>query len=450
MAANKKDASLTDAFYSWLTLNTDLVKYIQIDSIVLPTNPEEKSNFDKQRKEMELVVLGDLTNFLNLCLLTKKPHMPSEFPPAPPNSSKLTTKIAIEIRFLQMEEYRYRKEHFDDSVRKINTLIDFLSQENSIPESITIKIATAKLFADLSKTPTRADQCLKLYEKKIFDLCSIINKDLESPGPNETLLYIFGLCIPRFNNALHFMELNSQQDRFNYWLFSPTHPIANEIGKFLENFQSWPRKNFTNEVFNLFEALKRYFPQADPILGSILVIMYFRAIFDAAISINYEYFFPETESKAALIRDDILINDITPPKELLPPHREDEPARAVFNRDIRYRAAGQHVTAAFFQTNPLDVLYEIHLALKEMHVGIAAKRKPADARQVLPFETIFTVFFGSLLTAEIPNLEGLVNFIKDFAPAGRLAPEFQYAQVTMTAVIAQFDTFYHEKRKTVL
>ena len=441
----KEDAALTEAFYNWLQKNVELVKYIQIDSNVLPKDENEMEIFLKEKESSHLALLGSLTNFLNLKLLASKPHKPTEFPPAPPNSSKIVTSLTLEIRYLQMEEYNIRIKAFDDSLEKINALIDFLTDSDVIPTCLTIKISTETLFNDLTKEPVKAVKIQTLYEHKIFTLCNIINKDFEGPSPSESLLYIFGLCIPRFNNALHFMELNSQQDRFNHWLFSPTHPIAPDITEFLENFQKWPRRSFTPKVFELFEQLKKHFPQTDPILGSILVLMYIRAIFDAAIGINFEYFFPNQESKAKSVADLILVSDLTPPTELLPQHKPNEAARVVFSRDPKYRAAGQHITAAFFQTNPLDVLYEIHLALREMHLGIAAKRKPSESRQVLPFETIFSVFFGSLLTGELPNLEELVKFIIDFAPAGKLAPEFQYAQVTMTAVVAQFETFAHEK-----
>ena len=445
MSNMKAEATLTEAFYGWLQKNVDLVKYIQIDSNILPETDQEMKNYTKEKEATRLTLLGLLTNFLNLKLLARKPHQPNEFPPPTANSSKTANQITREIRFLQIEEYNIRLSGFNKSIEKLTAMIDFLNDPSLIPTCLTIKITTEDFFKDLLEEPEQAIRLQTAYVHKIGELCNIINKDFEGPSIKESLLYMFGLCIPKFNNSLHFMELNSQQDKFNQWLFSPMHPNAPEITAFLETFQQLPRRSFTGKVFELFAELKKHFPQSDPMLGSILVLMYVRAMFDAAISINFSYFFQNQESKAKTVADKILISDLTPPPELLPQHKQNEPARIVFMRDNKYRSAGQHITAAFFQTNPLDVLYEIHLALRDMHIGIASRRKANEIRQVLPFETIFSVFFGSLLTADLPNLEELVKFIIDFAPAGKLAPEFQYAQVTMTAVVAQFDTFIHDK-----
>lgn len=446
---SRDSSHFTDTFYDWLTENTDIVRYIQIDSLNIPRDPVAYDIFLKEKESSQLLILSAITNFLNLTMRRQKPKKTLDFPPPPPNSSKSVEMATREIKFLQQEEYDILNENFNNAVNKLTSLIDFLAQSHAIPAKVKITILTEELFRDLQSKPKKAEYIKNQTEFKIANLCMLYQNDADSQAPDDTLLYIFGFCIPRFNHSVHFLELNSQQDRFNRWLFSPTNPIDYKITEFLENFSKLPRRDFTNQVFKLFGFLKEQFPQKDPILGSIFVIMFIRAIFDACIAINYAYFFPHSESRAYTIVSKIQMKDINPPKEFLPIFNGEEIARDVFMRDPRYRSAGTHVTAAFFQTNPLDALFEIHLALKDMHAGIASRRKPNEGRQVLPFETIFTLFFGSLLTADLPDLEGLVKFIVDFAPAGRLAPEFQYAQVTMNAVLAQFETFISEKAKSV-
>lgn len=422
------------------------MKYLQIDSLIVPKDPVAYDIFVKEKESSQLLLLSAITNFLNLNLLRQKPKKSTDFPPPPPNSSKNIQMLTREIMYLQQLEFDVREKNFNEAVYKITSIIDFLAQSQSIPNMVKITIMTEQLFKDILCPPKIVDLIQSRTEQKISDLCMLFQNDVDAQDPNDTLLYIFGLCIPKFNHSVHFMELNSQQDRFNRWLFSPTNPVEWRITEFLETFHTIPRRSFTNKAMELFGYLKEEFPQKDPILGSIFVILYFRAIFDACIATNYNYFFPPVESRASSIVSKILISDITPPKEYLPSFSPSEPARDVFMRDPRYKSAGGHITAAFFQTNPLDVLYEIHLGLKDMHSGIAARKKPGEGRQALPFETIFTLFFGSLLTADLPNLESLVKFIVDFAPAGRLSPEFQYAQVTMNAVLAQFETFLSEKK----
>ena len=96
-------------------------------------------------------------------------------------------------------------------------------------------------------------------------------------------------------------------------------------------------------------------------------------------------FSPNQDSKAKTVADKILISDLILTPELFPHHKQNEPARIVFMHDNKYRYAGQH------------------LALRDMQIGIASRRKANEISQVLLFGTIFSVFFGSLLTVDLQN-----------------------------------------------
>jgi hypothetical protein len=63
---------------------------------------------------------------------------------------------------------------------------------------------------------------------------------------------------------------------------------------------------------------------------------------------------------------------------------------------------------------------------------------PGDrSGDVFAFETIFALFCGSVLCTMQPEFEDAARLLIDFEPKGRLSAAFDYAQVTVSAVLAQ-------------
>ncbi|OHT14634.1 hypothetical protein TRFO_14932 [Tritrichomonas foetus] len=61
--------------------------------------------------------------------------------------------------------------------------------------------------------------------------------------------------------------------------------------------------------------------------------------------------------------------------------------------------------------------------------------KGDDSKQLLSFDDLFSLFFGTLMAADLPDIFSLAAFIDCYAPKACLSPSFEYAQANMEALV---------------
>lgn len=389
--------------------------------------------------DIRLYYLSILTNLLNMRLLRKKPKNQTYFPPAPPNSSKQFADLSRILNFCSLERNKIVLKEYNKSIGHITELIDILSIENSIPDGNSLFIDINGLYDYLVLEPEVVFRIDTFFDHQIQNLCHLSELEIPIASQHDIIKQICSQCVPRFDPKLHYFEISSDQEKFSYWLFSPQNALSSEISAFIGSFNQIPRKRFLSSLLALIQKFKTTFPLTDYVMSSVFIILFYRSVFDIAMSMSPQYFYPKKPTVLSSIVPQVKCSDLMPPENLLPRFSHEEPARQVFQRDINYSKAGNHINYSFFHNNPMDALYEIHKALEIMQIGIS-QRSQIEIDSVLPFETTFSIFFGSMLTSDIPNLEELVEFILDFGSQNRWPPEFQYAQVTLVAALAFFDT----------
>lgn len=153
---------------------------------------------------------------------------------------------------------------------------------------------------------------------------------------------------------------------------------------------------------------------------------------------------------------------------------DETPIRQLFHSDPMFSKASDSFNLSIFYPNPLDSLFKINKALAFIHKGAInnqtentskslsikrtneilqgkfdfineEKNKSAvnspnsevkdDLKQLLSFDDLFSLFFGTLLAADIPDLFDLAAFVGKYSPKICLSPPFEYAQANIEALV---------------
>ena len=95
---------------------------------------------------------------------------------------------------------------------------------------------------------------------------------------------------------------------------------------------------------------------------------------------------------------------------------------------------------AFFISNPLDVLYEIHQS-----ISMLQKLVLTGESRSLSFDDMFSLLFGTVLASDIPDVMYLEWFVCSFAPSQALSPALDYALASIEALCRHVRALEPEK-----
>ena len=424
---------LSQAVYNWLTEHPKLVGYLEIGAVARDNQIELEA---KRRVEQ----LAAVTNFLNLTLLAKPPKGVSLLGMPEIGDPPEAVAMARKARFLQVKLARETRALFDSHVQMCNDLVDLLSREEN--GKIVLDVQEEAFFEDMLKlTPSNAVVIGGAVERMAAECEKAISKRASGSKYKNRMKTIIKECREVYDSSINFFPRTKEQDAFDAWLMAPEMPLREDVDGFLASFAELERKEFTPSLIAVFRKLRKLMDVRVPVDVSILVLLFFRTVFGEAYARSPEYFFPFKTKGILTNAGRITCEELSPPEEFLEPFSPGDTVEAAFSRDACYSAAGRDISAAMFETNPIDILYHIHKALVNVQNGVSRNMSTGGQKELLPFETVFTLFLGSVLASDAVNFEDLVEFVVDFSPSGRLCPAFQYSQVTLTATLSHLETF---------
>lgn len=413
---------------SWLTGHMHFVPYLQVNGI--PQSAGESAAWDKMVR-----ILGKLTNFLNLNLLLRRPPPPTLVEIPKRRAFRKSMALARKIRFLQMELHEESVQIFDRHIQMCIDLIDLL--DSQLSSRMTFHVEEETFYADmLNSDPPNKEFREKIINSLRKKYTKMLRKEEMKAGSMKALMKIIRVCKEKYDATLFMLPNDQSQEDFNDWLLGA--PSMDLVDSFIANLRETPRRKFTATVFQLYRRFREKVVVKGAVENAVLVILFFRAVFDFAYEADPGYFFENKSTDDLKIAHTITCAEIEPPANII----DFDPAESlmdVFKRDALFCSIGRNVVFSTFHVNPIDMLNEINLALSAVQAG-ASVRGGSDIAEMLPFETVFVLFFGSVLTSDLSNFEDLVHFVVDFAPTGRICPAFQYAQVTLSATLSQLDS----------
>ena len=430
---------LPNDFYFWLADNSQLVKYLTIDTFPSTLSNEEKLSKEMQIKKWRKQTLERLNQFqttdikdgsLEDRIYVQKPNFYSE---------KYFTFLYHQFKFIQSELRMLLHSNYEHSVLMCQDIIDLLSSKSLLPPNIDLFVDEEEILQALSQKPEELDR-LSACEQQMALIFASQKTNTTSPNKKllrQKILHLIDETKPMMLDNMKYFPLNSLQDEFESFIMTDNSPIKENIVSFINSFDKLEKQEFTNKALEIFNKMQNDLNINDPCDLSILILYFIRAIFNFAQNENPMYFHIPSQTHLSDIILDIKCNSLSPPEKLIK-YNENDNVYDVFINDPFYKQCSEYFINLCFQTNPIDALHE----LSEVQTLIASSASNNES-SVLPFETSFSLLMGSLIASGAPLYEDIASFIITFAPQQGLCPELEYALATATASLRYCSILYN-------
>jgi hypothetical protein len=191
-----------------------------------------------------------------------------------------------------------------------------------------------------------------------------------------------------------------------------------------------------NGLVDVSESLAQMFEIKDTRGFSVIVTLLIRTVFDEVYP-TIEMFKRDRPYGDLLLRvRRMTARDLRPPPEYSPEMSDNDLPGVVFRADPHFRKVIDQLEFIAFYTNPLDVIHQLHLALKDLErAADAHMRAGVEVALMLPFDVTFPLLLCSLAGAVIPEYLRVAEFTMKYAPSGKLCPSFDFALTKIRATI---------------
>ncbi|KAK8865085.1 hypothetical protein M9Y10_010617 [Tritrichomonas musculus] len=411
---NNEVSFTSDPFNVWLFENQWIVPFVQFDS---PNNLN-----DTQTRQIKLAeTISKIKNFREFRLLSSAPEKP-HFPQLSLSLIPSSVFRAHKHFFLQSELYDTRCESYQISIKRTDSLLEALAVEQKITNAMLIVFDEEALFRYLL---TDSDKSISIAEADSIIVSQISADDLILTDVNSqanVLLHIITGMKPNYDRRALFLFDHPFQEKFDQLFYHSDFKFHDDIERlFTEENMSSPDV-FTNSTVLLMQQMSQFFKLTESTEISIFSLIYFRAVYNYAMSFKPSFFFPEIECKFNLL----------------------ESLREIVAKSEKLTRASRQLTSLAFHITPLDLLAAVHTALTELRLFVCEGPDNDDAQS---FDTIFGLFLVVLVASDLPNQEQIFRFILDFAPPDGLSGPFEYARATVSAASVQCQAILDELTK---
>ncbi|OHT07668.1 hypothetical protein TRFO_24085 [Tritrichomonas foetus] len=424
--SNKTNFS-TDPFNIYLLDNQWIVPFVRFDS-------PNKLN-DTQTRQIRLSETIDKINlFYETRLLSSAPEKP-HFPSISRSMIPTSVFLAHEHFFLQDKLYRTRVKSHKLAIKKIEDLVQALNTEKTIESAMIIVLDLESLFRYLLAD---SDKSCSIAEADSVVVSQISADDLILSDDVNTqinvLLHIITGMKPNYDRRALFLYDHPLQEKFDQLFYHSDFQFRDQIDDLFSNETMSSSSVFTNATVRLMQFLTSYYKLTESTEVSIFSLIYFRAVYNYAVSVNPKFFFPDTECKFHLYSDQLTIQQTGASPTFLPKHESGENLREIVAKSEKLTRAARQLTALSFHITPLDLLAAIHSALTDLRLFACEGPSNDDAQS---FDTIFGLFLVVLAASDLPNQEQIFKFILEFAPPDGLSGPLEYARATVSAASLQ-------------
>lgn len=339
-------------------------------------------------------------------------------------------------------------DYFTHCIEEIKALDELLTNPDTIPPNLICKInETFFYFSIPTENASLQFQIIALekYLERLEATISSIAKPEWTVDFKEFFNNILENNVHKLDDSLSYIAPCNDEERLAMCIFGGYQPkIMEHIDYICDQVTQMPPEEFVK--FLLDECIKLV-PDNDSRTDNeqtVALMIYYRIVYNRLYEKYSDIFFCsnlEDEDKVMKIAD-IPACLFPMPDEFKPDVIGIASMRDVFQNDAVYYAAAQFLNCMIFDTNPIDILYNIHKSLLAINKAALIRRLNGhivtsvdDIQQILCFDDLFILFFGVMCASDIPELFAISNFISKHTPAFCLTNSFEYAQAGIEALI---------------
>lgn len=416
---------IDDSFGAWLVDHQEYASYIQMDW------PDDMANINP-RKDAIVKFLAAYQQFMKADYQDMQPVIP-EFPQMELFLTKEQVNLSRIHFFLQWKIYRAKCKSRAKALEFANIFIDELKKAYYTSSSQIIMVNSRQFFNAMMMDSAKC----RLISSKDYEIVSQINVSLQfNNSLDAQKQYFHGLldrAIKEFGTNTYYNTEIEIQEEFNSFIFNPAFVYAKEVLGLFTKVTYRSTHYFTAKIVDAMNIIISQYEINESAEVAVFSILFFRAIFNFAISFFPDFFMPKMENVISKYKLQLSLDDLLACQDVFP--REQE-ANELIKTDPYLSRASQVLFNTIFMNSPLDVLSTFHeaLSLVRSYAEIASEQHGFDYQS---FDAVFGIFLLVFVRSEIPNYEELFWFVLNFSPVEGLASPLEYAKATITAIQLQ-------------
>jgi hypothetical protein len=425
-------------FFIWLEAHPTLVQFIHIDTCDAHNSPSKGVPFGVYRQQVHERACLDLTSFQEEKL---KP-----FPPAVTSITRPLRddrRLKLEMRslshtvsWLEYKIFRLRTKHFRLSIQMLEDLLSIL-RSNFSPPTYLLVIDTDALKAMILTEPP---ELVRIKHSFLFLYKNLKDSQRSCPAPDQQkkrIKQLINEALKTVDAEIAFFPPSPVQQQFDRLLLLPNSCCYQKLHGLISSFQTTAPEDFMNGLIDVSESLAQMFEIRDTAQFAVIVTLLIRTVFDEVYPTIEMFQNDRSYPDVLKVLRQINVRELQPPLEYAPPMSDDDLPGLIFREDPQFRKVIDQLELLVFYTNPLDIIHQLHLALKDLERAADAHlREGVELALMLPFDVTFGLLLCSLAGAVIPEYQRVAEFTIKYAPNGKLCPAFELALTKIRATMA--------------
>jgi hypothetical protein len=384
---------MTDSLSAELLDHPKLSRWVSVNSLLSSGGPPS-STLETIRSEHRALI-SSLRDFSDSELIGKPTQS------APPISSASGTtgfarRVYHQLLYIDHEIAQLNDHHRTEMIKLFDTIIQYLTRCTPTDNGIYATVNRDSLFRFARAHPRSV--LLRRYADFRIALVGSFRPILTTEEDiRYELIQVVEFCGQGVDARTSFYPHNRMQRVFEKFIMSDKLPFSAELTSLIESFPSVNSHRFLDRLFRLVvECLVKLGINRKP-NDAALVLLLIRYVFDRVYDVNP--FFREPGPDVIGDLSSVVMGQLSPPTDFLPPFDENMKVVEFFRADTFFSQSIAALEMAVFQTNGFDVLDCVEKALT--HIERAAFHYNKGATIVFPFEVTFAFFLGVLISSQI-------------------------------------------------
>jgi hypothetical protein len=428
---------MSEALVTELMNRPELSAWVTISSI-LPSSGAAPSVFESLCAHHR-DLLASLRDFHDKTLVPAIVHSAS---PAADLSmmSAFGRRVYHQVRWIDREIAELNEQHRKEMKELFDSIIQYLTIAAPSQKGISATVNRESLFRFAASHPQTA--ILRRYAEFRATLAGEFRPILATDEDvRQELIQVIEFSAQAIDPRTSFYPHNRVQHTFEGLIMSEKLKFAAELNSVIARFPTENSHAFLDLLFRfVVDCLKDLRINRKP-NDAALVLLLIRFVFGRVYDVNP--FFKESGRDVIGSLSSVVMGQLSPPQDFLPPF--DEKMRVVdfFRADPFFSQSITALEVVVFQTNGFDVLDCVEKSLT--HIERAAFHYNNGETIVFPFEVTFAFFLGVLISSHIPNWEQIAHFVEAYTPPAGLCPAFEFSRAKVIASLIQFREMRHHE-----
>ena len=328
-----------------------------------------------------------------------------------------------EVAFCDHLILKDRRKRRETALELVKVLVDDLTSlvDENI-EGLRVKVDEKELTRDMISESWRGKALIN-HEKHLFSKCS--NSFIEK----EVLKTMASEMVVEVTEEKPVCTDGKAQQVFVQAITSNCLESCSEIRELISSFSVDVPKQFIRNLGKLSGVVANEIGCKEPPERKCIFLVLMRFCFNELYPVN-KYFKVQGQDVIAELSDRTL-KEFDPPAKYYPAEIDVNGTPRQLRDDIHYRAAICHLERISFQTNPIDILNDVHMTMRA--IERAASIYGDAGESMFPFEVSFGLFLLVTLASDIPEYINIAKFVQDYTIESYVPQSAQFALAIFTS-----------------